>query len=133
MSKDQILNVIIAVAGSIASYCFGGWNELLSVLAGFVLFDYITGLAAGWITGTLSSRVGFVGIVKKVFIFLVIAMAHLVDRVMGDGSLLMNGTIFFYLSNEAISILENAVRGNFPIPPMLTKAVEALKARGEQK
>ncbi|WP_238594750.1 phage holin family protein, partial [Caenibacillus caldisaponilyticus] len=122
-----VLKTIVAVGGAAASYLFGGWSSLLSILLTFVIIDYISGFAAAAIAGKLNSEVGLVGIAKKVGIFAIVAVAHLVDSVLGDSHMLRDGAIFFYLANEALSIIENAGRIGLPIPDRLKNAVEVLK------
>src|SRR5690606_4744017 len=113
------------------SYLYGGWNALLGVLLAFVVADYLTGVAAAAVEGKLNSAIGFKGIAKKVGVFLVVAVAHLADTVLGDQSLIMDAAIFWYLANELLSITENAGRIGVPIPPVIARAVEVLRGKGE--
>lgn len=94
----------------------------------FVVVDYITGLMAAAVEKKLSSEVGFKGIFKKVVIFSLVAVGHIVDtHIIGEGSVLRTAVIFFYLSNEGISILENAARTGLPIPGKLKAVLEQLR------
>lgn len=111
-------------------YLFGGWSAILGVLMVFVILDYATGIAAAGEAGELRSKVGLIGIARKVFIFAMVAVAHLVDTVLGDGHLLRDATCFFYISNELLSIIENGGRLGAPIPPAIRKAVDVLKGKG---
>lgn len=120
----------VAAGGAAASYLYGGWTALLGVLLVFVAVDYISGVVAAGIEGKLSSAVGLRGIAKKVFIFVMVSIAHLVDTALGENHLLRDATIFFYLANELLSIIENAGRIGVPMPPMLQKAVEILRTKG---
>ncbi|MNO45391.1 Holin family protein [compost metagenome] len=121
----------LVIAGSVAaSFLFGGWSYLLSVLLAFVVIDYVTGIGAAAKEGALNSSKGFWGIAKKVSIFAIVAVAHLVDMTLGDAHLFRDAAIFFYLGNELISLLENAGRMGAPIPPVLKKAIEVLKGKG---
>lgn len=122
---------VAAAVGAALSYLFGGWNALLGVLLAFVVADYLTGVAAAAVEGKLNSAIGFKGIAKKVGVFLVVAVAHLADTVLGDQSLIMDAAIFWYLANELLSITENAGRIGVPIPPAISRAVEVLRGRGE--
>lgn len=126
---DTTIKAIIAFGGAIASFLFGGWSSLLSILLAFVIIDYATGITAAYKEGTLRSDVGLWGIAKKVMIFGIVAVAHLVDSVLGDAHLFRDMAIFFYLSNELLSLIENAGRIGAPIPPGLQKAVEVLKGK----
>lgn len=122
----------ITVAGAASSYLWGGWNTMLSTLLAFVVIDYFTGIAASAKEGKLSSRIGFKAIPKKIMIFVMVTVGHLIDGAIGEGHIFRDATIFFYLSNELLSIIENAGRMNVPIPDVIKKAVEVLKGRGKQ-
>jgi toxin secretion/phage lysis holin len=119
--------------GAVTGWLFGGWNTLLAVLLAFVITDYITGIMAGYVEGKLSSKVGFKAIPKKVMIFVLVAVGHLIDTAIGENHLFRDAVIFFYISNEVISILENAGRIGLPIPEQLKQAVQILKGKGEGK
>lgn len=130
-STQTTIATATGIGGSFLSYLFGGWDVLIIALVVIVSADYITGLMAGAVEGKLSSKVGMVGIAKKVFIFIIVSMAHVVDMVLNNGStLIRDGVIFFYLANELLSILENGGRIGVPIPPVIQRAVEALKGKG---
>lgn len=107
---------------------------MLNILLAFVVIDYLTGIGAAYKEGTLNSTTGYWGIAKKVSIFAIVAVAHLIDTALGDSHLFRDAAVFFYLANELLSLIENAGRIGAPIPPMLTKAVEVLKGKsGESK
>ena len=131
MKYETILKSVLAFVGGSVSYLYGGWSALLQILLVFVCLDYITGVFAAGFNGQLSSKVGLKGIAKKVMVFALVAVAHMVDTALGGKSLFRDATIFFYIANELISILENAGSLGVPLPPMLTKAVEILKGKGE--
>lgn len=128
---ENFFKTLVAVGGAVASYLFGGWSSLLSILLTFVILDYITGVLAAGKEGKLSSEVGLWGIPKKVAIFAVVAVAHLVDTVIGDAHLLRDAAIFFYLANELLSITENLGRLGVPIPKAIQRAVEVLRGKGD--
>jgi len=128
---ENIFKTIVAVGGAAASYLFGGWSSLLSILLTFVVFDYITGVVAAGKEGKLSSEVGLWGIPKKVAIFAIVAVAHLVDTALGDAHLFRDAAIFFYLANELLSITENLGRIGVPIPGAIQRAVEVLRGKGD--
>lgn len=115
--------------GAFGGYLFGGWSALLSVLLAFVIADYVTGIMAGYVEGKLSSKIGFRAIPKKIMIFVLVAVAHLIDSSLGENHLFRDATIFFYISNELISILENAGRIGVPVPEQLKQAIQILKGR----
>lgn len=133
MNWDIIYKTILTVTGLITGYLFGGWSLLLQILLAFVIIDYVTGLLASGVEGRLSSKVGFRGIAKKIMIFVLVAVGHLIDKAIGDGSMIQNAVIFFYLGNELLSILENAGRTGLPVPDQIKNTVEILKGRGEGK
>lgn len=130
---DIAYKTVVSLGGAAASYFFGGWSALLGVLLTFVVIDYLTGIIAAGVEGKLASKVGLIGIAKKIFIFLMVAIAHLIDTALGDQHLLRDATIFFYLANELLSIIENAGRIGLPVPGPIQKAVQILKDRGEPK
>jgi len=129
---ENLYKSIVAVGGAAASYLFGGWSALLSVLLTFVVLDYVTGFLAAAKEGKLNSEVGLWGIAKKVAIFFVVAVAHLVDTALGDAHLFRDAAIFFYLANELLSITENTGRLGVPIPTAIQRAVEVLRGKGER-
>ncbi len=126
---ENIVKTVVAVGGAAASFLFGGWSSLLSILLAFVVIDYISGITAAGLRGELNSEVGLVGIAKKVAIFGVVAVGHLVDTALGDAHLFRDAAIFFYLANEVLSILENIGRIGVPVPEKLKNAVEVLRQK----
>lgn len=120
-----------AIAGAVFGYLFGEWTVTLKILVAFVIIDYVTGWIASGVEGNLSSKVGFRGILKKLMLFCLVALGHLVDKAIGDGSMIQNAIIFFYLGNEGLSILENAGRTGLPIPQKVKDAIEVLRGKGE--
>ncbi|GEC93914.1 phage holin family protein [Brevibacillus brevis] len=129
---EHFFKTAFAAGGAIASFLFGGWSPLLTVLLTFVAIDYVSGMVAAGAEGKLSSRIGFLGIARKVFIFAMVAIAHLVDTALGDQHVLRDATIFFYLANELLSIIENAGRVGLPVPTPIKKAVDVLKGKRDQ-
>ena len=101
---------------------------------GIVLVDYITGVMCAIADKKLSSAVGFKGIFKKVLIFALVGIGHILDtRVIGSGSVMRTAVIFFYLSNEGVSLLENAAYLGLPIPQKLKSVLEQLHDRAEKE
>ena len=131
---EKGFQVVIAVGGAAASFLFGGWSALLNILLAFVAIDYITGCIASGVQGKLNSQVGWKGIAKKVAIFFIVAVAHMVDVALGgDTHMVRDAAIFFYLANELLSITENAGRIGVPVPQKLLSAVEVLKGKEDGK
>ncbi len=127
---DVAYRALTSCGGAAALYFFGGWSALLGVLLTFVVVDYVSGVLAAWTKGELSSQTGVIGIAKKVFIFAMVAVAHLVDTALGELHLFRDATVFFYLANELLSIIENSGRMGLPIPETIKQAVEILKGKG---
>ena len=120
-----------AIAG-LASYVFGGLDMLLMALLICIAIDYVTGVLAALYEKRLNSETGFRGILKKVVILLVVALAYTVGHVVGVDSV-RDFVIGFYIANEGISILENAGRMNVPVARQLTKVLEQLRDKSEEK
>ena len=114
------IKLVFALFGSFAGIIFGKMDGLFFALIAFVIIDYITGVMDAIYTKTLSSTVGFHGIFRKVCIFILVAVGNIIDiNVIGDGSAVRSSVIFFYLANEGISILENAVTLGLQVPEKL--------------
>jgi len=128
---ETTIKSIIAFGGAVASFLFGGWSHLLSILLVFVVLDYLSGVAAAAREGKLRSDIGMWGIARKVAIFAIVAAAHLVDTALGDAHLFRDAAVFFYLANELLSITENLGRLGAPIPPAIQRAVEVLRGKSE--
>jgi len=127
--KDIIntFQIIIAAVGGYIGYFLGGWDGFLYALVAFVVIDYITGIMVAVLEKRLSSEVGFRGIFKKVLIFSLVAVGHIIDsKLIQNGGAIRTAVIFFYLSNEGISILENTAKIGLPIPQNLRGALEQL-------
>lgn len=119
-----------AAVGGWLGYFVGGVDGLLTALIVFMVIDYITGLMCAVEDKKLSSAVGFKGICKKVLIILLVGVAHIVDlHVVGTGSALRSAVVCFYLSNEGVSLLENAAHLGLPIPEKLKAVLEQLHDR----
>ena len=127
--KDIIntLQLVVATVGGYIGYFLGGWDGFLYGLVAFVVIDYLTGIMVAILEKRLSSEVGFRGIFKKVLIFSLVAVAHIVDsQLIQTGSAIRTAVIFFYLSNEGISIIENTAKIGLPIPEKLKTVLEQL-------
>lgn len=122
------MQYIFAAMGGSLGAVLGGFDGFLYALIVFVVVDYMTGVMVGILNKELSSQIGFRGIFKKVVIFSLVAVAHIIDtHVIQNGSVLRTTVIFFYLSNEGISILENAALIGLPIPKKMKDVLEQLK------
>ena len=131
---ENFFDFIIASAGVVLTYFFGELDGLFIALIVFTIIDYVSGVTATSMEGKLNSREGFNGIKRKIFIFLLVGVAHVSEQIIDENSaLLRNGVICFYLSNEGISILENAVKIGLPIPEMLKNILQKLNKDSEEK
>ena len=120
------------MVGGWLGYFLGGCDGLLFALVVFVAMDYITGVMSAAADQKLSSEVGFKGICRKVLIFMMVGIANVLDvQIIGNGSVLRTAVIFFYLSNEGVSLLENAGHLGLPIPSRLKVVLEQLHERSE--
>lgn len=123
-----------AALGGAVGAVMGGFDGFLYALIVFVVVDYLTGIMVAVLKKELSSEVGFHGIFKKVVIFALVAVGHIVDLyVIQNGSVIRTAVIFFYLSNEGISILENASVIGLPVPQKLKDVLEQLKDGKEEE
>ena len=114
------IDIIFATIGASISYFFGGFDGFLHALIAFTILDYITGIFAAGVKHKLSSGIGFKGIAKKVTIFVLVGVAHIIDHeLLGDTKLLRDAVLFFYLANEGLSIMENAITIGIPVPEVL--------------
>ena len=127
------IQLIFAAIGGWLGYFLGGFDGLLYALLAFVVLDYITGVMCAIADRTLSSNVGFKGICRKVLIFLLVGVANVLDvHVIGTGSVLRTAVIFFYISNEGVSLTENAAHLGLPVPEKLKAVLEQLHNREEE-
>lgn len=131
---ENTIKFTVGVGGGLASFLFGGWSALLQTLVFFIFMDYFLAVIVAASFGELSSKKGFRGIAKKVMILALVAVAHSIDTILGDGNLIRDSVIFFYIANELISILETAGRTDIPIPDVLKQAIERLnnKSKGNE-
>ena len=130
----QLIQGVFTALGGWIGYYLGGCDGLLYALIVFVIVDYITGVMCAIVDKKLSSEVGFKGIFKKVLIFLLVGIAEIIDvQVLGQEGVIRTAVIFFYLSNEGVSLLENAGHLGLPIPAQLKDVLEQLHNRSEKE
>lgn len=128
------IQFVFTMIGGWLGYFLGGCDGLLIALVMFVVMDYISGVMCAIADKTLSSEVGFKGICRKVLIFVLVGIANILDvQVIGTGSVLRTAIIFFYISNEGISLLENAGYLGLPIPEKIKTVLEQLHDRAERE
>ena len=130
----NLIQFIFTAVGGWMGYFLGGCDGLLIALVVFVAVDYLTGVMCAVSDKKLSSEVGFKGICRKVLIFLLVGIANILDaQVIGTGSVLRTAVIFFYLSNEGVSLLENAAHLGLPVPEKIKTVLEQLHDRAEKE
>ena len=126
----NMIQAVFTMVGGWLGYFLGGCDGLLFALVVFVAMDYITGVMCAAADQKLSSEVGFKGICRKVLIFMMVGISNVLDvQIIGNGSVLRTAVIFFYLSNEGVSLLENAGHLGLPIPSRLKAVLEQLHDR----
>lgn len=129
----SMIQCAFTVIGGWLGYFLGGCDGLIIALILFVATDYITGLMCAVVDRNLSSSVGFKGIFRKVIIFMLVGIANIIDiQIIKSGSVLRTAVTFFYLSNEGLSLIENAAHLGLPVPDKLKAVLEQLhdKERG---
>lgn len=123
----DLLPKVFGVLGSVLGFLLGGLDGYLYTLLGLIVIDYLTGLALALARRQVSSEVGFVGMMKKMLVLMMVALGHLLDQnLLGGGATLRTAVIFFYAANEAISITENLGCLGFPIPAKLKQVLAQL-------
>ena len=128
----NLIQAVFAVLGGWVGFFLGGNDGLVYALIAFVVIDYLTGIMCAISDKKLSSAVGFKGICRKVLIFLLVGIANLLDLyVIGTGSVLRTAVIFFYISNEGVSLLENAAHLGLPVPAQMKAVLEQLHERSD--
>ncbi len=133
MSRFHTFQLFMATLGGALGAFVGGVDGILYTLIIFIIIDYITGFMCAVVEKRLSSEVGFRGIFKKVAILMIVGVANMIDvHVLTQGAVVRTAVIFFYLSNEGISIIENAGILGLPIPKKLRDILEQLKEKDEE-
>ena len=128
------IQIAFSAIGGFIGWLLGGFDGFLYALIAFAVIDYITGVMCAISDKRLSSEVGFKGICRKVLIFVLVGIGNLVDvYVLGEGGALRTAVIFFYLSNEGVSLLENSAHLGLPIPQKLKSVLEQLHNRNEKE
>jgi toxin secretion/phage lysis holin len=123
----ETIQIVFTAIGGFLGYTLGGCDGFLYALVAFITLDYVTGVMLAIVERKLSSKIGFRGIFKKVLIFVMVSIGHIIDsKIIGTGSAIRTAVIFFYASNEGISILENATKLGLPIPDKLKTVLEQL-------
>ena len=130
MNRALQKSLLGGIAGAI-TYFLGGWDVLIQVLITLIALDYITGILAGYVQKELSSRTGYIGIVKKVSILILVVVAVMIDRLM-ESSICRIAVCSFFIGNEGISIMENCAQCGIPIPKKLLAALKQIRGDNEE-
>lgn len=138
MNWENVTKALAAAVGAVAGL-LGEWNVLLTILALFMVIDYLTGLIVAWRgkspkteTGGVSSRAGFDGLIRKAFIMVVVLVATLLDVAIGNASrVFQTAATMYYIANEGISILENTALMGVKYPKFIAKALEAMREKND--
>ncbi len=129
----NMIQMAFTAVGGWLGYFLGGCDGLIYALIAFVVIDYLTGVMCAVNDQSLSSEVGFRGICRKVLIFLLVGIANILDvHIIGTGCVLRTAVIFFYISNEGVSLLENAAHLGLPVPQKIKAVLEQLHDRAEE-
>lgn len=130
----NMAQLAFAAIGGGLGWFFGELDGFFYALIAFVVIDYLTGVMCAILDKTLSSNVGFRGIFRKVLIFVMVGIGHVIDtQLIGSGDALRTAVIFFYISNEGVSLLENAAHVGLPVPEKLKDVLAQLHDRTENK
>ena len=130
----NMAQLAFAAIGGGLGWFFGEMDGFFYALIAFVVIDYLTGVMCAILDKTLSSNVGFRGIFRKVLIFVMVGIGHVIDtQLFGNGDALRTAVIFFYISNEGVSLLENAAHVGLPVPEKLKDVLAQLHDRTENK
>ena len=122
------IQFVLSTIGGFVGWYVGGVDGFMYALLTFVIVDYLTGIMVAILEKKISSEIGFKGIFKKVLIFILVGIAHIIDfNLIKNGSAIRTAVIFFYVANEGISIIENAAKIGLPVPDKLIAVLEQLK------
>lgn len=130
---DKLISSVLATIATCCVYVFGGLDVALSCLLIAIVIDYLSGIIKAYIKKELSSNIGLKGILKKVGILCVVALAVLFDRIAGATGAIRTLVIYYFVANEGLSILENLGAAGVPIPAKLKKALKSLKKESNKK
>lgn len=129
----NIIQAAFSAAGAGVGWFLGGWDGFLIALLIFMAADYVTGVMCAYSDKKLSSELGFKGICKKMLILIMVGIGNVLDiQISGSPGVVRTAVIFFYVSNEGLSILENSAHLGLPIPKKLKEVLEQLNKKSEK-
>lgn len=123
----------LASIGTFLTFIFGDWDVALQCLVVAVALDYVSGVIKAFVKKELSSKIGVKGLVKKVGVFVVVALSVLLDKVTGSTGAIRTLVIYYFVANEGLSIVENLAETGIPIPDVIKKALKNLKSESKGK
>ena len=123
----EIFNTVTAFIGTGLIYLLGGIDVAMACLLIAIVLDYISGLIKAYECKVLSSKIGMIGILKKVGVLIVVMLSVIIDRVTGETGAIRTLVIYYFVANEGLSIVENLAEAGIPIPKTIKKALKALK------
>lgn len=119
--------------GTFLSFVFGDWDVALQCLIIAIAIDYISGIIKAFINKELSSKIGVKGLLKKVGVLLIVALATLIDKITGESGMVRTLVIYYFVANEGLSVIENLGEAGLPIPDVIKKALKSLKNESKGK
>lgn len=125
------ISLLIGIAGGVLAHYMGGWDTLLRTILFLAVCDYVTGCIKAIYMKRLSSEIGFKGLLKKIVMFIVIAVSYIIQELIGGAIPLREVVIMFYIANEGISLLENAAIF-VPIPERLKDVLLQIRDKEEE-
>ena len=129
----EFICAAIAGIGTFLTFIFGDWDVALQCLVIAIALDYVSGLIKAFINKELSSKIGVKGILKKVGVLVVVALAVLIDKITGESGAVRTLVIYYFVANEGLSIVENLGEAGLPIPDVIKKALKSLKNESKGK
>ncbi len=129
----NIIQAAFTAVGGWLGYFLGGWDGLIYALVAFVVLDYLTGVMCAVVDHELSSSIGWKGLLRKCCVFIMVGIGHILDvQIFGEAGVLRTAIIFFYMSNEGLSLTENAAHLGLPIPEKLRLVLKQLHTKSEE-
>lgn len=128
----NLINFITGTLFTGITYFLGGWDMALEILLWMIVLDYLTGVFKAIFNKKLNSEVGIRGVIKKVGYLIIVAVAVMLDRIIGDTGAIRNIVIFFFVANEGISLVENWVAMGLPMPQVIIDTLEQIKQKGDK-
>lgn len=129
----EFICATVAGLGTFLSFVFGDWDVALQCLIIAIAIDYISGIIKAFINKELSSKIGVKGLLKKVGVLLIVALATLIDKITGETGMVRTLVIYYFVANEGLSVIENLGEAGLPIPDVIKKALKSLKNESKGK